>query len=283
MTTRPLVYPGFAALLVLAGCVTVPAQPTPPAGPFPGAADVGLGSSAEPVREGEAAAGAPDVFRLTLPAELANTNGLLYAEVAGAAGTPPDALTVTLYDSAGAALLTSRRADFFTAAEATPARPVAPQAVTVRPICRGPCVLTPTPPTPDQEDVFYVEVESAQDAAYSLYLFTDAFADTNEPANNDRNTAVTVAGSETGALEAVGDEDFYRSSAAATGVSLESGAAALALRAEIFLEDGTPVTSVPAGTPFTSALAPQRFLVRVYSDARRAAVAGSSTYALTFE
>lgn len=281
MTTRPLVYASFAALLALAGCVTVPAQPTPPAGPFPNAADVALGSSSAPVRTGEATAAAPVVYKLTLPADLANTNRLLYAEAVGADGTPPEALTVRLYDSAGTALLTSSSPDFFTAAETpTPARPVAPQAVTVTPICRGPCVLTRTPETPD---VFYLEVTATQNVPYSLYLYTEAFADAGEPGNNDRNTAVTVTGNETGALETLGDEDFYRSSTSVTRVSLESGAAALALRAEVFLEDGTLAGSAAVGQAFSSAFAPQRFLVRVYSDARRAAVAGDSVYTLTFE
>lgn len=287
MTTFPP-FRSLTALLLLGGCVTAIVEPNPPPGPFPNASDVSLGSSATPILNDEATATTPDVYKFTLPAELADTNALLYAEVVGAVGTAPDALSVTLYDSAGEALLTSSSPDFFESAELpTPARTVTstvtPQAIRVAPVCRGPCVLERLPQTPGQEDVVYLEVEATQNVPYALYLYTDVFADTGETANDNRNTAVVVTGSETGALETLGDSDFYRSSTAATQVRLESSAAALSLRAEIFLEDGTPAGFAAVGQPYSSTLAPNRFLVRVYADTPRAAVAGRSTYALTFE
>ena len=286
MTTRPF-YSGLATLLLLAGCVTT-LPPSPPPGPFPSAAAVSLGADNTPAVSGDAGPGAADIYRLTLPADLVNTDRLLYAEAVPAAGAATDALSLTLFDSAGAAVLSSSSADFFgpggapSTARAGAAR-VGAQAIRVAPICRGPCVLARVPQTPNQEDVFYVRVEGTQTAPYALYLFTGPFADTGEPINDARNTAVTVTGSETGALETLGDEDFYRSSAAATRVTLSSSASALSPRAEIFLEDGTSVGLVPVNQPFVSTLAPQRFLVRVFADARRAAVAGDSTYTLTFK
>ena len=283
MTTRLPFYSALAALLLLAGCVTTVPDPSPPPGPFPNAANVALGADNAPAVSGDAGPGAADVYKLTLPADLANTNGLLYAEAVPATGAAPDALSLTLFDSTGAAVLASSSADFFGPGTAPSAARIGAQAITVSPICRGPCVLARVPQTPNQEDVFYVRVEATQTAPYALYLFTGSFADTGEPANDERNTAVTVTGSETGALETLGDSDWYRSSAAATRVTLNSSAAALSPRAEIFLEDGTSVASVPAGQPFVSTLAPQRFLVRVFADARRAAVAGGSTYNLMFE
>ena len=288
MTTRLPFCSGLAALLLLAGCITT-LPPSPPPGPFPNAVNVALGADNAPAVSGDVGPGAADVYKLTLPADLANTNGLLYAEaVPPATGVAPDALSLTLFDSTGTAVLASGSADFFgpggapSAARVGAAR-VGAQAITVAPICRGPCVLARVPPTPNQEDVYYVRVEGAQAASYALFLFTSTFADTGEPVNDARNTAVTVTGSETGALETLGDEDFYRSSAAATRVTLRSSATALSLRAEIYGENGTLIQAVPVGTPFVSTFAPERFLVRVFSDARRAAVAGGSTYTLTFE
>lgn len=281
MTTRLPFLSGLAALSLLAGCVTV--DPPAPPGPFPNAADVALGADNAPVVSGDAGPGAADIYRLTLPADLANTNGLLYAEAQGTAGAAPDALSLTLFDSAGEAVLASSSPDFFGPGPAPSATRVGAQAISVAPVCRGPCVLARVPPTPGQEDVVYVRVEATQTAPYALYLFTSPFADTGEPVNDERNTAVTVTGSETGALETLNDSDWYRSSAAATRVTLSSSAAALSLRAEIFLEDGTPAGAISVGQPYSSTLAPNRFIVRVFSDARRAAVAGASTYALTFE
>lgn len=288
MTTRLPFYSALAALLLLAGCVTTVPDPSPPPGPFPNAAGAALGADNAPAVSGDAGPGAADVYKLTLPADLANTNGLLYAEAVPGTGAAPDALSLTLFDSTGTAVLASSSADFFgpgpapSAARIGAAR-VGAQAITVTRVCNGPCVLARVPQTPNQEDVFYVRVEATQSAPYALYLFTGSFADTGEPANDERNTAVTVTGSETGALETLNDSDWYRSSAAATRVTLNSSAAALSPRAEIFLEDGTSVASVPAGQPFVSTLAPQRFLVRVFADTPRAAVAGVSTYNLMFE
>lgn len=281
---------GICALLVsLSSCVTPIVDP--PLGPFPGAVALTLGTGADPVRSDEVGTAQTDVYKVTVPADPAATGDLLYFEAVPAT---PVKLRLTLYNGDGEPVLQSDSADYFgpSGAAQTATRPLTDQAIGVVPICRGPCVLEPAPLTPGQpERVYYLKVEAPADAAgvavegvaYGLYLYSDVFSDTGEPVNNDRNTAVSVSGDATGALETLGDEDWYRADTAATRISLASGAAALSLRAEVFFENGTVVSSVPVGTPFTLPQAPQRFLVRVYADIDRAAVAGDSTYTLTFE
>jgi hypothetical protein len=120
--------------------------------------------------------------------------------------------------------------------------------------CLGPCAVRDS-----QAGTYYVEVKnfSAASAQINLFGFTRAFADTTENANDANNASTPTFNTfERGAIETLGDVDYYRvtragnlsfSSTSAVDISVTAFNAAgtaigtIARDASLFVPDGTVI------------------------------------------
>jgi hypothetical protein len=143
----------------------------------------------------------------------------------------------------------------------------------------------------DDDSTIYVRVAATGDlAAYSLYVYGTDFVDTGEP-NNTADTAVDVPvvlgiGSDSGAIEVMGDTDWYRPEGPVGTVSLTLGANVpdqLDLIATVHAADGSSevLATLDRDNPGFSG-PPERYYVRISEDSDRAAVAARSNYTVTF-
>ncbi len=148
-----------------------------------------------------------------------------------------------------------------------------PQAIGVGRACRGPCVLLPATtgasltvhnPGPTQRQVV-------------IHLVTEGFDDLNEP--NDVPAAATLlVGEESGAIELVGDVDWFR--VAEEGILTFEPPRAMAARARHFSPGGVLLGTLPAGSG-VRVLAGD--LVEVSAVQAEAGPSGVSVYFLTLE
>ncbi|MDF1524301.1 MAG: hypothetical protein P1P87_15975 [Trueperaceae bacterium] len=201
MTRRalvPLVL--LAALtLVLAGCqvtISVPFDPV-----FRG--DVVAQDTAAPDVQatGTLGVGVTHYYRL----DAAGARDLVYAELGNASG-----LQVALLRTTGSTLAVSRSETYFAGsvgALSTTALDVAPAAILVVFPCLGACAaIAPT----SSDYVVAVSNPTGQTWSYELLAYTIDATDPNEP--NDGETGATrldAAGAYQGAIERLGDEDYF--------------------------------------------------------------------------
>lgn len=153
--------------------------------------------------------------------------------------------------------------------------------------CGGPCVIVNTP---SGGGTGYVRVEAVGgSASYDFYVVGDDHADVGEPNDTFANAETTDASlSISGALETIGDEDWYRPSRDVVGVELSAPPedADLRLRANIYREDGGYLETIAEGEEYILpvSLSAQRIRVEVFSqDSQpRAASAGRAIYFVDF-
>lgn len=150
-----------------------------------------------------------------------------------------------------------------------------PQAVDVNAICGGPCILLAPAGGPVSVGVTN---SSGQPLRAQFVAYPDSFSDEAEP--NDRaSAATTLAGSTSGAIELVGDRDYYRA-ASAGRVTFEYPATSIALRATLYSASGVRRGTLGNGAPAVVAAGD---LVVVEAVGDFAAPAGRSLYFLTLE
>lgn len=87
------------------------------------------------------------------------------------------------------------------------ARGVAPQAIGVNRACGGSCVIA----RPSTADHVYARVinHSGLSRPFTLYAFGSDYGDTNERFNDDPSTSPLLSSSDSGAIETLGDVDYY--------------------------------------------------------------------------
>lgn len=142
------------------------------------------------------------VFEVTVPVSTSQAGSALYIELS-------EELDLSVYDEERTLFASSNSADQFARGDSgLSAAGVDAQAITVSSRCRGSCVIQDA-----EASTFYAKVKntSNDEVSFSLYAFVQDYSDGTEPDNNQRaDIAPTLAQTESGAIESLGDEDFFR-------------------------------------------------------------------------
>ena len=186
-------------------------------------------------------------------------------------------LDLSVYRSSGTAFASSISADSFASGLSglgvqSATSDLGPQAIGVNVACRGSCVIARA-----TTDSIFVRVTNPGSSRrnFSLFVYGDAYADTNEPANDTIGGAALVTSSEGGAIETIGDVDYFRMGASGT-VRFTTGTGVLGIRAYV-TATGQTLTD---GQSY-SALSGDIVRVEV-PGASRAAASAVSNYSLSY-
>ncbi len=199
---------------------------------------------------------------------------LLYVEVEGG-----NDLRISLLRSTGSTVGVSESPTYFASSVSAlstsggvAAQAIDAQAIDVAYACLGPCVATPA-----TGSTYYVRVENrgGTTRSFDLYAYTFDLNDTFEP-NDGTSTAVEVTGAETltGAIETLGDVDYFEyTGASARVLTFDAYDADLGLVLDV--DNGPTLASGDENVIYPG----ERFRVR--STAGRAGPPASSGYAVT--
>lgn len=188
-------------------------------------------------------------------------------------------LDLYVYRSNGNLYATSSSAAFFGAgtmglSAAATTSEIQP-AVVISQTCRGSCVIR----NADSARFFVgIENNSGSTASFSLYAYAAAYADSGEFENNFQSTAIGIgAGGDSGAIEYIGDVDYYRPMQ--SGSLTFDTSATVPVEATIITENGNrfPMTPRVGERVETTDL----IEVRV-AGSDEAAVSSNSTYFLSY-
>jgi len=224
-----------------------------------------------PLLSSSVAASATRTYRVNL----ATARDLLYAEAVGTG------LRVRLLTTGGSTLAVSETPTYFTGGlsrGAAVAWDPAPAAIAVQFSCLGPCVAV----RPSASS-YLVEVQNLTSStrSFDLYAYTIDANDTNDRGSASNDTAATATvisgtGTFSGAIEWLGDEDWFRYTGTLDRV-LRFSVLDTALGLRLSFDDGTTVEGTVGG--LTTNLYPtDRF--RVYSGSNRAGPSATSGYYL---
>ena len=149
-----------------------------------------------------------------------------------------------------------------------------PATIATNVVCRGPCVLFDP-----GSGKFYLRVVNTGSTGLvaDLYLYGASFSDEHEPANDRRTTAPRLQDGESGALELLGDVDYWLADAEAN-VRVQPVSGGLAIEATVYDGCGLAVAG-----PYDGGEAFRVYpgeAVRVRAAQNRAAPAGRSRYDL---
>jgi hypothetical protein len=147
---------------------------------------------------------------------LAGGQSVVYAvRVSGSAGPlayfeVDSNLAMRVYGPTGAPYASSSSASYFESgfgAASTALGEVEAQGITVLRECRGSCVIRPA-----RNETVYVELTNTRSSSvsYRFYAYTADYMDDNEPRNGTADGAVSFDRVESGALETLGDRDYFR-------------------------------------------------------------------------
>jgi hypothetical protein len=236
--------------------------------PFPGAEQVSAGTDPNSAADSDSVAGnGSKVYDVTVSGGAASSD-LLYLEL------DTESASLVVYNSAGTAIASSADASGFIAGGS--ASVLGTAGIDVAVICRGSCVILEA-----SAGSYFVEVNNQTGGTlnFDLYAFGDPFQDDNEPSNDLPATAPTLGTGDEGAIETLGDEDWFIVNTG--GLVRFESTSDLDLRATVSKANGDPIASLSPGQA-TTVLATDR--VRVYEIGGDAAgPAGESGYSLAIE
>jgi hypothetical protein len=161
-------------------------------------------------RNGTLQPGAFQNFVVSVPENVAALGKALFVEATQAAGT---GLTVTAYSPDRSIYATSSEVGVFNSAPLpNPGAVLNPQ-IAVPYNCVGPCVIRDT-----QVATFYVRVANPSSTSinYRFFAYVKAFGDGGEDANDTQATGPILTDFDGGAIETLGDVDFYNVQATGT-------------------------------------------------------------------
>lgn len=223
------------------------------------------------------------VYLVRVPSAVANQGPLLYLELE--AINTEARIEITAHDLLGNPYARSRSSEYFFDPAGTLAMAGEPSltAQTIAPTvsCRGPCILQPA-----RMGVIRLEVRNASihDTRYNLYAFAEAFWDVNEPGNDTEQGAVVipVGGTVQGALETLGDVDYFVTAGPVRSVRITS-VPTNTVEPTAVLSDfvtGARISTITAGASAYFET-PKRVLIQVSSGNDLAGPSGSSFYNIT--
>ncbi len=221
------------------------------------------------------ASGATWLYEITVPSDVRNDFEVVYLEL-------NQNLNIRVRDAGRKLLYSSSSAEFFGrggAGIASANTDLDAQAINATTACRGSCVIF----EPGSQGTYFLEVtnNTSSSVTYDLFAFGDDFADEFEPENNVRATAPTLAVGpsldESGALETVGDVDYWFVNGNAA-VAFDAAANQLGIRADVVDNGGNRLSSHAPGS--TINVRTGQYL-RVFSNSDRAAASAASVYYLS--
>jgi hypothetical protein len=227
----------------------------------------------EALRSGTLQAGDSTDFAIVVTSDIADDANALFFEAAETAGT---GLALTTYSPDLSVYASSSAAGLFTAGalSTSDASLLTPQALpTVLYECFGPCVIRDS-----QAATFYVRLTNTSGAnlTYSLFAYVKNYDDSGENANDQQASAPDLTDSDRGAIESLGDVDYY--DVQGTGTLTFTSGGEVDTVAILRNAQGTELARLTNGQ--TSAVqVGQRLEVRSASG-NRAAPGGSSAYGL---
>lgn len=241
----------FASLIVLTGCTVS----TRGGSVFePDATEVAaVAPSTDPQRvaSGTLVPGETHFYQVTVSPSVADASDLIYYDIDVGRDTQQNGanvISLRRYSSSGTVLASSVSSAGFTldtGAEATSsgleAKSVEPQAIGIEWFCYGPCIIESA-----ASGARYVRVQNVSEVerTYDLYAYGLEFQDTNEPGND--NSAVALGDVDSGAIEVLGDEDWFQVTQPGQLFFDSTAAAELRLRAQI-IRNGQPLVNLPPG------------------------------------
>lgn len=215
---------------------------------------------------GSIAPGEEKLFLVNVSNDTAAAGAALYLELDAA-------LNLTVLDDDRSVYATSSSAEVFAAGTAgLESRGLAPQTISNVRKCRGACVIQDA-----SAGNYYLRVEntSGDTVNYALYAYVTDYSDDNEAVNDAAATAVSLGDFDNGALESLGDEDYYVASK--NGKLCFGGTSWSNARVNVTNIDGLDQTLEPGGSISLRA----DDVIRVYEPGGDAAAAASvSKYVL---
>jgi hypothetical protein len=237
--------------------------------PFPGAEQVSAGTDPNSAVDSDSVAGnGSKTYEVTVSGGAASSD-LLYLEL------DSESASIVVYNTSGTAIASSDDASSFTAGGA-PSVQIGTAGIDVDVICRGSCVILDA-----SAGSYFVEVVSQTGGTlgFDLFAFGDQFQDDNEPGNDLPATAPTLGSGDEGAIETLGDEDWFIVNSG--GLVRFDSTSGLDLRATVSKANGDPIATLSPGQA-TTAIVTDR--IRVYEvGGDEAGPAGSSGYSLAIE
>jgi len=262
------------AALVLAACnvVVEPPPPSPPANTI----DVTASNDfSTPLEQFTLNAGSTQVFRVTVPSSV-DANDLLYIELDREA--PLEVMTGTY----GTVTYSASSSEFFGTGSTgivAATSSVSSQGIGTTVPCRGSCVILE-----DQPSEFYIRVGhvgGSVPSQISLYIYGDSYVDLSEPFNNELNTAPALEQIDAGAIETVGDVDYFWMPVTAS-VTFETAANGFPVEAYRLGSSGQVIAG-PFGAGDVIGMNTGEF-IRVWAVApNEAAVSAKSQYSLDYQ
>jgi hypothetical protein len=229
-------------------------------------------AAGQALRSGTLQAGDTTDFAIVVTADIAESGSALFFEATQSSGT---GLTLTTFSSDLSVYASSSAPNLFVSG-ALDESLLSPQGIAESYVCLGPCVARDS-----QEETFYVRLTNTSSVSinYSLFAYVKNYDDTGEDENDQVATAIDLTTSDTGAIESLGDVDFYDIQSAGTlrfNNTTQVDTIAVVRDAqgnEIFRLRNGEMRAVSVG---------QRLEVKSESD-ERAAPAGASTYGLEIQ
>lgn len=256
-----------AAALVLSAC-TITVEPGPPPPRSPDDTQTAANDDANPVATYNLGAGADILVRVNVT----TSSPALYLEL-------DRNIDLEVFSASRSRIASSSSSAYFGRGESglTTTAALDSQAVTVQVPCRGSCVIL------DQgtSSHYYVLITNTSGGAQSveLFAFGDNFADGGEPGNDVMTTApfIDLDAGDSGALEVLGDVDYWRvtGSAAGTVLVFDPPAADIGATLRVISTSGEVLDTPDASGEF------QVFngeIIEVTSSNNRAAASASSIY-----
>lgn len=211
--------------------------------PFPDAVEVPANTDPSiPARQVTLAGNESVVFEVLLDSSV-RAQQAIYFEL------DTNDVDLVLFSTGGGALASSSSSDVFlrgtTAVSAASVEDanVRAEAITIEKFCRGTCIARNA-----NANVFYIQLinQAAASRTFNMYLFGAGYTDEYEFENDVADGAVVIpkGSTETGALERIGDSDWWRVTTGGTIDFLDSGIrpGMLEMRMQIYNTDGeTPI------------------------------------------
>lgn len=147
------------------------------------------------------------------------------------------------------------------------------------PSCGGPCVVVPTP---SSSGTAYIRVRALQGTVtYDLYVVATDYSDLAEPNDAPENAELVSGAFADGAVERVGDVDWYETSGS-VGQVIFYGNSDLNLRANVCTLGGSCRVLLDGESRTLSTAQPVRVEVYSHEQQERAAAAAKAIYSLEF-
>jgi hypothetical protein len=172
-------------------------------------------------------------FRVNISSTVASSRQAIFYEIDALGDAIEDGsgggLEVQLYNNSGTVLASSRSAAFFERESSSlVVRDLSAQAISINWFCLGACIIEDAA---TQTRFVRVRNTTGANVDFDLFVYARDYVDTGEPENDQLATAVPLTVSDAGAIESLGDVDYYE--VLNSGLLLFSSDASIGIQAQI--------------------------------------------------